>query len=75
MIDMEISVRLFLAFEKFKHLDCRDGDTCAGAEDGCNSRFVKEVIVLSGDNATGGHEDVFTSELLSSSITCGMSVL
>lgn len=54
-----LSVREYL-----KHLDGRYGNTCAGTEDSCDARFVKEVIVLSGDYTAGSHEDVLAAEFL-----------
>ena len=36
----------------------------AGTEDGGNAGFVKEVIVLRGDDTTGGDHDIRTAEFL-----------
>ena len=36
----------------------------SGTEDGCNSGFVQEVIVLCGDDTTGGDHDVRATEFL-----------
>ena len=41
------------------------GDSCTRAEDGSYTGFVKEVIVLCGDNTAGSYHDVFTAEFLS----------
>ena len=51
------------------------GNRGARAEDGGNAGFVEEVIVLRGDDTTGGDHDIRTAEFLSSSMTCGMRVL
>ena len=46
-------MRLFL--HQQLHYDfCRVSDGCSGAEDGGDAGFVEEVIVLRGDDTTGG---------------------
>ena len=42
------------------------GNRGAGTEDGGNAGFVEEVIVLRGDDTTGGDHDIRTAEFLSS---------
>jgi hypothetical protein len=46
------------------HNLCGVGNGCAGTEDGGNTGFVEEVIVLRGDDTTGGDHDVRTAEFL-----------
>ena len=41
---------------------CNLGIGSAGAEDGGNAGFVEEVIVLRGDDTTGGDHDIRTAE-------------
>ena len=40
------------------------GNWCARTEDGGNAGFVEEVIVLRGDDTTGGNHDIRTTEFL-----------
>ena len=42
----------------------RIGYRCSGAEDGGDAGFVQEVIVLCGDDTTGGDHDVGSAEFL-----------
>ena len=62
-------------FEQFEHLYGRGGDTCAGAEDGCDAGLVEEVIVLSGDYTAGGDHDVFAAELITLIVGCVVAFL
>ena len=56
-------VRLFLHQELHNHFS-GVGNRGAGAEDGGNAGFVEEVIVLRGDDTTGGNHDIRTAEFL-----------
>ena len=40
------------------------GNRGAGTEDGGNAGFVEEVVVLRGDDTTGGDHDIRTAEFL-----------
>lgn len=40
------------------------GNRGAGTEDGGNTGFVEEVVVLRGDDTTGGDHDIRTTEFL-----------
>ena len=42
----------------------RIGDGCSWAEDGGDTGFIQEVIVLCGDDTTGGDHDVGSAEFL-----------
>ena len=57
--------RLCLGFggvENLEHLDCRSGNACTAAEDGCDTCLIEEVIVLCRYYAAGSDEDVFATE-------------
>ena len=56
-------MRLLLHQQLHNHFR-RIGYRGAGAEDGGNAGFVKEVIVLRGDDTTGGDHDIRTTEFL-----------
>ena len=43
---------------------CRVSYRGSGAEDGGDTGFVEEVIVLRGDDTTGGDHDIRTAEFL-----------
>ena len=43
---------------------CGVSDWCAGAKDSCDAGFVQEVIVLCGDDTSGGDHDIRTAEFL-----------
>ena len=47
------------------HYDfCGVSDWCARTKDRCYSSFVQEVIILCGDDTTGGDHDVGSAEFL-----------
>ena len=50
--------------EKLHYNFRRISDWCSGAEDGCDTGFVQEVVVLRGDDTTGGDHDIRTAEFL-----------
>ena len=54
--------RLFV--ENFEHLDCRQRNAGAGAEDCSDTCLVEEIVVLSGNNAAGRYEDILAAEFL-----------
>ena len=61
--DLPFAVRefeLLLHQELHYHLS-RIGDRCTGAEDGGDTGFVEEVVVLRGDDTTGSDEDILTA--------------
>ena len=56
-------MRLLLHKKLHNHF-CRIRHRCTRAEDGGNAGFVEEVIVLRGDDTTGGDHDIRTAEFL-----------
>ena len=56
-------MRLLLHQELHYNL-CRVSYRGSGTEDGCDAGFVQEVIVLCGDDTTGGDHDVGATEFL-----------
>ena len=54
---------LLFFVEDFKHLDRRCRNTRTGTEDSGYTGFVKEVIVLSGNDTAGCHHDILAAEL------------
>ena len=54
---------LFL-HKQLHHNLCGVSYARAGTEDGGNTGFVEEVVVLRGDDTTGGDHDVGTAEFL-----------
>ena len=63
MIRVGLQHYLFLHQQLHHHLS-GVSDWCSGAEDGCNTGFVQEVIILCGDDTTGGDHDVGSAEFL-----------
>ena len=60
---------LFLSTGLFSHQEFHDGasrfgNRRTGAEDGCNTCLVEEIVVLSRDNTTGDNHNVGTTEFL-----------
>ena len=55
---------MLLLHEKLHNNFRRIGYRGSGAEDGCNTGFVQEVIVLRGDDTSGGDHDVRSAEFL-----------
>ena len=60
---MRIRGELFFV-EYLKHLDGRQRDTCAGAEDGGYAGLVEEVVVLSGNHTACSNEDILAAKFL-----------
>ena len=55
---------LFLVEKNLHHLTGSLGNRCTRTEDGGNTGFIEEVVVLCGNHTTGNNHDVFTSKLL-----------